>query len=80
MLFHYSERKIKGRYAPANYLPMMIMIGSYTRQQIYRYKLQHALIFFQWVYGGIMRAIRELTQQDGWKTQHGMMTKKCRVR
>ena len=27
-----------------------------------------------------MRAIRELTQQDGWKTQDGGKTKKCGAR
>ena len=31
-------------------------------------------------YDRIMRAIRELTQQDGWNTQDGTMTKRCRIR
>ena len=31
VLFHYSERSLEGCSAPANYLPMLMIIGSHTR-------------------------------------------------
>ena len=76
LVFHYSKSFLKGCSAPANFLAMLII--SYIAISVNKFtdKSFCTLWYSFSVCGGFMRAIRELTQQDGWKTQDSKTAKK----